>query len=89
LEDVDIEFIDQNQINLFEDYRITIPSKITLSGALVVGKRGLISVDYSQQDFSTARFRPLNDPYFSNLNSAANNDLGTVNSLNIGGEFNL
>mgnify|MGYP000843849709 FL=1 len=89
LEDVDIEFIDQNQINLFEDYRITIPSKITLSGALVVGKRGLISVDYSQQDFSTARFKPLNDPYFSNLNSAANNDLGTVNSLNIGGEFNL
>ena len=89
LEDVDIEFIDQNQINLFEDYRITIPSKITLSGALVVGKRGLISVDYSQQDFSTARFRPLRDPYFSDLNSAVSNTLGTINSLNIGGEFNL
>ena len=89
LEDVDIEFIDQNQINLFEDYRTTIPSKITLSGALVFGKNGLLSVDYSQQDFSTARFRPLRDPYFNELNNAASNSLGTVNSLNIGGEFNL
>lgn len=89
LEDIDIAYIDQNQINLFEDYRISTPSKITLSGALVLGKRGLISVDYSEQDFSKARFRPLSDAYFSDLNTAATDQLTTVNSLRIGGEINL
>ncbi len=89
LEDVDIKFIDKNQINIFEDYQITIPSKITASAAVVLGKRGLISVDYSQQDFSKARFRPLADSFFTTLNQSAVRQLTRVNTLNIGGEYNL
>lgn len=89
LEDIDLVYIDENQINIFEEYRMTTPSKITASSALVFGSRGLISLDYSRQDFSKARFRPLSDSYFSSLNQQANTTLDIVNTLQIGGEYNL
>lgn len=89
LEDVDLQFIDKNIINVFEEYQMTIPSVVTASAAIVIGKRGLISADYSSQDFSKARFRPAADAFFGQLNTAANSQLETVNNLRIGGEFNL
>ncbi len=89
LEDIDLQYVDRNIINVFEEYQMTIPSKITASAAIVIGKRGLISADYSRQDFSKARFRPAADAYFSGLNQEANSRLNMVNDLRIGGEFNL
>ena len=65
LADQDIRFINFNVINLFDEYRIKTPSKLTGSAALVFGKQGLISFDYSYQDFATAELRPNTDPSFA------------------------
>jgi hypothetical protein len=39
------------------DYEIETPMKAILSGAYVIGKSGLISVDYEIVDYSTAKLK--------------------------------
>nr|WP_299343805.1 aromatic hydrocarbon degradation protein [Allomuricauda sp.] len=85
----DIGFIDFGIVNLFEEYRIMTPSKITGSAALVFGKDGLLSFDYSYQDMSEAELRPTSDPSFAGENDFIANTLGVVNTYRAGGEFRI
>lgn len=87
--DDDIGFIDFNIVNLFEEYRIKIPGKITGSAAIVFGKDGLLSFDYGYQDFSQAELRPTTDPNFSNENDFIANQLGATNTYRFGGEYRV
>ena len=89
LADQDISFINFNVINLFETYTIKTPSKLTGSLALIFGKEGLLSLDYSRQDMSQAQLKPLNDPTFSNENNQISTNLQAVSSLKIGGEYRI
>ncbi len=89
LADDDINFIDFNIVNLFEEYRIQTPAKVTGSAALVFGKDGLLSFDYGYQDFSEAELRPTTDPSFAQTNDLIANQLGVVNSYRFGGEFRI
>ncbi|UJH66709.1 OmpP1/FadL family transporter [Allomuricauda sp. SCSIO 65647] len=85
----DLQFIDFNLVNLFPEYRIKTPSKLTGSAAIVFGKDGLLSFDYSYQDMSEAELRPTSDPNFSNENEFIASQLGVVNSYRIGGEYRI
>jgi len=85
----DINFIDFNIVNLFQEYRIKIPSKLTGSVAVVFGKDGLLSFDYGYQDMSQAELRPNADPSFSTENDFIANELGIVNTYRIGGEYRI
>jgi len=85
----DINFINFGIVNLYPDYRIQTPSKITGSAALVFGKSGLISFDYSYQDMSQAQLKPSSDPNFSDENNYISNTLGVVNTYRIGGEYRI
>ncbi len=85
----DISYINFNIVNLYPDYRIQTPSKITGSAALVFGKSGLISFDYSYQDMSQAKLKPTSDPSFSDENNFISNTLGAVNTYRIGGEYRI
>ncbi|MBT8237100.1 MAG: outer membrane protein transport protein [Croceitalea sp.] len=89
LADDDIGFIDFNIVNLFEEYRIKIPSKLTGSVAVVFGKDGLLSFDYGYQDMSQAELRPTTDPSFASENDFITSQLGTVNSYRLGGEYRI
>lgn len=89
LADDDINFIDFNIVNLFEDYRIQIPGKVTGSAAIVFGKDGLLSFDYGYQDFSQAELRPTTDPAFASENDFIAEQLGAVNSYRFGGEYRI
>ncbi len=89
LADEDIDFINFDQINLFPTYKLTVPGKITGSLALIFGKNGLLSFDYSLQDFSEAKLRPVNDVNFATVNSEVSRDLGAVNTFRIGGEYRI
>ena len=63
--------------NNFE-YRIRTPSKYTLNAAYILGKRGIISADYTYTDFSRAQLnRAFNSPsdYDFALENTAINDL--------------
>jgi len=89
LADDDIGFIDFNIINLFEEYRIKTPGKVTGSAAIVFGKDGLLSFDYGYQDFSQAELRPTTDPAFASENDFIAAQLGAVNSYRFGGEYRI
>lgn len=85
----DINFIDFGIVNLFEEYRIQTPAKITGSAAVVFGKDGLLSFDYSYQDMSQAELRPTTDANFAAENEFISNQLGVVNTYRAGGEVRI
>jgi hypothetical protein len=85
----DIDFIDFSIVNLFEDYRIKTPGKLTGSVAVIFGQDGLLSFDYGYQDMSQAELRPTSDPNFASENDFINETLGVVNTYRLGGEFRI
>ncbi|MFY0629773.1 MAG: outer membrane protein transport protein [Flavobacteriaceae bacterium] len=67
-------------------YKLKTPSKLTASAAVVFGKLGLISLDYSRRNFKGLN---LSGDDFSSENAFFNNQLRTTTSLNIGTEWRL
>ncbi len=89
LADADINFINFDLVNVFPRYTIKSPAKVTGSLALVFGKNGLLSFDYGIQDMSQARLGPTSDANFSTINDDISNELTTVTSLRLGGEYRI
>ncbi len=72
------------------DYDIETPFKTILSGAYVIGKSGLISVDYEIVDYSTAKLKNGSDGYdYYDQNKVIKDAYKTVGNLHIGGEFRV
>jgi len=71
-------------VNVFPNYNFRKPEKITGSAAFIIGNTGLISADYSYQDFSQTKFTSNG---FSDVNNTINNNLGKSFSLSLGGEY--
>lgn len=76
-------------LNLFPEYRMKIPAKLTGSVAVIFGKDGLLSFDYGYQDMSEAGLRPNSDPNFADENEFIGSQLGIVNTYRIGGEYRI
>ena len=81
--------VNPNIINVYERYTLQTPDKWTFSGALVFGKLGLISIDYSIKNYSNTKYKPTNDPGFRGLNSDISNQLTSNGELRIGGEYKI
>lgn len=81
------QVIDPRVVNVFADYKIQTPDKITGSLAFIIGKKGLISFDYSRKDYGKTKFKPSDDSYFRTLNNDINNDLAASNTYRLGGEL--
>ncbi len=71
------------------DYQIKTPGKLTGSIAAVFGQNGLLSFDYSYQDFSNAELRPTSDASFASENAFISERLGAVSSFRVGGEYRI
>ncbi len=82
-----IDIIDPQVINIYEDYTIKSPSKLTGSLAIIASKRGLISMDYTRKNYASARITPSNDPVFDFINNDIKNQWTSTNSYRIGGEI--
>lgn len=87
--DPNINFIGFNQVNFFPSYRLKTPAKLTGSAALVFGKGGLLSIDYSYQDMSQAELRPTSDSNFNTVNNEVENTFGAVSTIRVGGEYKI
>lgn len=74
-------------VNLFPEYKLQTPSKLTGSLAYVFGKNGLISFDYSKKDYSKTKFKPTSDSYFSDQNTLMANNLTSASTYRFGGEY--
>lgn len=81
--------VNPNIINVYPDYKLKTPGKLTGSLAVIFGQKGLISFDYSYKDFSTTEFRPKNDPDFIDQNSNISEELQAVSTFRLGGEYRI
>ncbi len=72
-------------INIYPEYKLQTPAKITGSLAYIFGKQGLISFDYSRKDYSSTKFKPKSD--YTNTNSEISNMLTDASTYRIGGEY--
>ncbi|NRR91743.1 outer membrane protein transport protein [Winogradskyella undariae] len=81
------QVVNPNIINIYEEYKLQTPSKITGSLAYVFGKTGLLSFDYSLKDYSNTKFKPTSDAVFSSINNTISNTLDTAASYRLGGEY--
>ena len=79
--------VNPNIINIFPEYRLKSPGKITGSLAYVFGNKGLLSFDYSRKDYSNIKFKPENDTYFNIQNQIINDNLKAANTFRFGGEY--
>ncbi len=70
------------------DYHLQTPMRTTFSGAYVIGKIGLISVDYELLNYGKAKLRNGGDGYdFYDENSDISEAYKTSGNLRIGGEL--
>ena len=81
------QIVNPQIINIFPQYKLQTPGKITGSLAFVFNEQGLISFDYSQKDYSNAKFKPTSDSYFSSQNNVINDNLTVASTYRIGGEY--
>ncbi|MCK0177847.1 outer membrane protein transport protein [Flavobacteriaceae bacterium S0862] len=79
--------VDPQVINIYPDYKLQTPAKITGSIALVFNQQGLISFDYSRKDYGSTKFKPESDSYFASQNTDISNNLKVANTYRIGGEL--
>jgi len=82
-----IQVVNPNVINVYEEYKLQIPGKVTGSLAYVFGKSGLLSFDYAVKDYSNAKFKPTTEALYSSLNNSISNDLDSAVSYRLGGEY--
>ena len=83
------QIVDPQVLNVFPQYKLQSPGKLTGSLAYVFGNHGLISFDYSRKDYSNAKFRPTSDNYFSGQNNIISSNLTSASTYKIGGEFKI
>ncbi|TVZ25695.1 outer membrane protein transport protein (OMPP1/FadL/TodX) [Gillisia sp. Hel_I_86] len=81
--------VDPNVINVYPNYRLKTPGKLTGSLAVLFGDTGLISFDYSYKDFSNTELRPSNDPEFEFQNNLMSDNLKVASTYKLGGEYRI
>lgn len=79
--------VDPQTTMAFAPYRFRTPHKLTASGVLLFGKRGLISADVSRKYYCGARFQPRND--FREENAMISNSLHGATELRLGAEYKI
>lgn len=98
LEEETIQYINTDQapsdiyyisdiVNVFPEYKLRTPSKLTGSLAYVFGKQGLISFDYSVKDYNNIKFKPTSDSGLAYQNDLISNNLKSAATYKLGGEY--
>ena len=78
-----------NIINVYPEYRLQTPSKISGSIAYLFGNTGLLSFDYGRKDYSELKFKPQNDLVYQNLNRDISESMKAASTYRIGGEYRI
>lgn len=89
----------------YPSYTIQTPSKWTGSAAYIFGSKGFINIDVTTSEYNNLKFKPVNDPLFSTLNTEIQNNLIEkkydgesygisvfkipITKINIGGEYKI
>jgi hypothetical protein len=84
------EQINPNVTNIYDQYDFKIPAIKTLSFAYIFGTKGVLSMDYSNQNVANTKLSQENgSSYLDGLNSEINRTFSAINTLRVGGEYRL
>lgn len=83
------QIIDPYVVNVYPDYKLQTPAKVTGSLAYIFGNKGLLSFDYSIKDYGNTKFKPTSDSYFAIQNEIISNTLKNASTYRIGGEYRI
>ncbi len=78
-----------NIVNVYPEYRLQTPSKITGSIAYLFGQKGLISFDYGRKEYSEIKFKPESDLAFQDLNQEISESMKAASTFRLGGEYRI
>ena len=82
--------IDPKTVNIYDKYRLRLPSKSLIGFSYIFAKRGLISFDYEITKYNNAMFPDNDDNYLNELNYIIDNELNpTSQSIRLGGEYRI
>ena len=79
--------VNPNVVNLFKDYKLQTPGKLSAGIAYVFGSRGLVSLNYEYKDYSKSKFKPQTESYFATQNTLIGNTLKATSTIRFGGEY--
>lgn len=86
----DLVLANPSVINVYPDYNLRTPGKITGSLAVIFGKNGLLSFDYSYKDYANMKYDSnVNNISFADQNESIKNTFQGVSTYRIGGEYRL
>lgn len=68
------------------NYKLQSPMRVVLSGAYLIGKKAIVSVDYEHLDYSDSEF---SDGNYENINTEITSSYQSTSNLRIGAELRL
>ncbi len=70
------------------DYNLETPLRATFSGAFILAKKGILSIDYEYVNYSNAKLRKGGDGYnFTSENREIKDAFKSVGNIRVGGEY--
>lgn len=81
------DVVNPGVVSSFPKYRLSTPSKLTTSAAIIFAKSGLISFDLISKDYSKIKLGPSRD--FLNTNNNISNKLTNTIDYRFGGEYRI
>ena len=81
--------IDPNTINVYPEYKLSIPSKLSASISYVFNKKGIISFEFTSQNISSTNFSNNISNSFTDLNNEVNISSKTKTTIKTGLEYRL
>ncbi|MEC7773353.1 MAG: hypothetical protein VYE25_02330 [Bacteroidota bacterium] len=82
--------IDPKTVNVYDKYRLRLPSRSTVGFSYIFAQRGLISFDYEITKYNNAMFPDNDDNYLNELNYIIDDRLyDTAQSIRLGGEYRI
>ncbi|WP_445732896.1 OmpP1/FadL family transporter [Mariniflexile sp.] len=83
------QVINPQNVNVYPQYKLQTPSRISGSLAYIFGTQGLLSFDYSRKDYSTTKFKPTSDAFFADQNAIISDVLTDASTYRLGGEYKV
>ncbi len=76
--------------NVYAPYQLRTPQKVTASFAYIFGKKGLISFDYTNKDYSSTLYTTENDATLQSLNQEIlQTTRSNASEFRLGGEYRI
>jgi long-subunit fatty acid transport protein len=79
--------VNPNIVNIYPEYNLKTPGKMTGSVAYILGKKGLISFDYTRKNYANMSFDTGDNQLDNSLSSDINNTFKVANTYKLGAEL--